>query len=105
MATNFPSNLDNFTNPTSSDTLDSPDHAGQHTDVNDAVEALQEKVGVDGSAVTSSLDYKIGNVMHVVNHNNNANVTRPSPVGAVYWVGTVAPNNAIVADQWFDTTP
>lgn len=59
MATNFPSNLDNFTNPTSSDTLDSPDHATQHADVNDAVEALQEKVGVDSSAVTTSLDYRV----------------------------------------------
>ena len=41
MATNFPSSQDNFTNPTSSDTLDSPDHAAQHTDVNDAVEAIE----------------------------------------------------------------
>lgn len=41
MATNFPSSQDNFTNPTSSDTLDSPDHASQHTNVNDAVEAIE----------------------------------------------------------------
>ena len=30
-------------------------------DRNDAVEALQAKVGVDGSAVTGSLDYKVAN--------------------------------------------
>lgn len=59
MATNYPSGLDAFTNPTSGDTLDSPDHASQHSDVNDAVEALQAKVGVNGSAVTTSLDYKV----------------------------------------------
>jgi hypothetical protein len=59
MATNFPSSLDNFTNPTSGDTLASPDHAGQHADANDAIEVLQAKVGVDGSAVTTSLDYKV----------------------------------------------
>jgi hypothetical protein len=59
MATNFPTSLDSLTNPTSGDTLDSPDHAGQHADVNDAVEALQAKVGVDGSAVTTSLDYLV----------------------------------------------
>jgi hypothetical protein len=34
-------------------------HATQHADLNDAVEALEAKVGVDGSAVTSSLDYKV----------------------------------------------
>jgi hypothetical protein len=61
MATNFPGSLDSFTNPSSSSTLDSPSHAAQHSNVNDAVEALQAKVGVDGSAVTSSLDYKVAN--------------------------------------------
>lgn len=59
MATNFPSGLDSLTNPTGSSSLTSPDHATQHADANDAIEALQSKVGVDGSAVTSSLDYKV----------------------------------------------
>ena len=59
MATNFPTSLDALTNPTSSDSLSSPSHSAQHANVNDAVEALQAKVGVDGSAVTSSLDYKV----------------------------------------------
>jgi hypothetical protein len=34
-------------------------HASQHSDLNDAVEALQAKVGADSSAVSSSHDYKI----------------------------------------------
>lgn len=59
MATNFPTSLDSFTDPTSTDYLNSPDHAGQHTDKNDAVEALEAKVGVDNSAVTTSLDYLV----------------------------------------------
>ena len=41
MATNFPGSQDSLTNPTSSDTLDSPDHAGQHADANDAIEAIE----------------------------------------------------------------
>lgn len=60
MATNFPTSLDNLTNPTGSSSLTSPDHAGQHADANDAIEALQAKVGVNGSAVTTSIDYKVG---------------------------------------------
>jgi hypothetical protein len=60
MATNFPTNLDALTNPTGSSSLTSPDHASQHTDANDAIEALQAKVGVNGSAVTTSLDYRVG---------------------------------------------
>jgi hypothetical protein len=58
MATNFPTSLDALTNPSGTDSMSSPSHAGQHTDANDAIEALQAKVGVDGSAVTSSLDFR-----------------------------------------------
>ena len=61
MATNYPTSLDNFTNPTADDSLNSATvpHADQHANLNDAVEALQAKVGVDSSAVTTSLDYKV----------------------------------------------
>lgn len=61
MATNFPTSLDALTNPTGSSNLTSPDHAGQHADANDAIEALQAKVGINSSAVTSSHDYLIRN--------------------------------------------
>ena len=61
MATNFPTSLDTFTNPTGDDSLnsDTVPHADQHANVNDAVEALQAKVGVNSSADTNSLDYKV----------------------------------------------
>lgn len=61
MAITFPTTLDTLTNPTAGDKLNSASvpHAGQHADINDAVEALEAKVGVDGSAVTTSHDYKI----------------------------------------------
>ena len=59
MATNFPTSLDSLTNPISSDPLNNPSHSDQHANSNDAIEALEAKVGVDGSAVTSSLDYKV----------------------------------------------
>lgn len=59
MAINFPTSLDVFTDPTASDQLNLPSHSGQHTDLNNAVEALEAKVGINSSAVTSSHDYKI----------------------------------------------
>jgi len=62
MSTNFPTSLDSLTNPSGTDSMSSPSHAGQHTDANDAIEALQAKVGADSSAVTTSHDYKIGNL-------------------------------------------
>jgi hypothetical protein len=59
MAITYPTTIDSLTNPSSTDTLDSPSHSDQHSDINDAVEALETKVGADSSAVTSSHDYKI----------------------------------------------
>lgn len=61
MATNFPTSLDSFTNPTSSDPTNSVTvpHAAQHANANDAIEALEAKVGVNSSAVATSLDYKV----------------------------------------------
>jgi hypothetical protein len=61
LTTSFPTSLDSFTDPTAGNALNSPSHAGQHTDKNDAVEALEAKVGIDGSAVTTSIDYKLAN--------------------------------------------
>lgn len=66
MSITYPSSLDNFPNPQSTDLLDnaSPtlDHWTQHSNVNDAIEALEAKVGVDGSAETTSFDYKLSGV-------------------------------------------
>lgn len=62
MATSFPTGLDSLTNPTATDTLDSPPHDEQHADANDAIEALQAKVGINSSADTNSLDYKVNNI-------------------------------------------
>ena len=51
MATNFPGSLDSFTNPSSSSTLDSPSHAAQHANINDAVEAVQAKLGTGAGTI------------------------------------------------------
>jgi hypothetical protein len=59
MATNFPTSLDNLTNPASTNELDAPSHSQQHADANDAIEALEAKVGVNNSANTTSLDYRV----------------------------------------------
>lgn len=59
MTTNFPTNLDALTNPSPTDSMATVSHADQHADANDAIEALQAKVGVNSSAVTTSLDYRV----------------------------------------------
>ena len=65
MATNFPTSVDNFTNPTANDSLNLPSHSTQHANANDAIEAVESylltepfgmrlvKKQTIGSAVTS----------------------------------------------------
>jgi hypothetical protein len=55
MATSYPTALDSFTDPTASDTMDggtggaSVYHDVQHTNINDAIEAVQSQVGITGA--------------------------------------------------------
>ena len=59
MSISFPTSLDALTNPTSTNGQDSPSHSTQHSNANDAIEALEAKVGVDSSAVATSNDARI----------------------------------------------
>jgi plastocyanin len=62
MATNFPTSKDTLINPASNDSVQLVPHASQHANANDAIEALQTKVGANGSIDTDSHDYKIANL-------------------------------------------
>jgi hypothetical protein len=57
MASSFPTSLDNFTNPTASSLLTSPSHSLSHSDLNDAVEALQAKVAIGNTVLGSYISY------------------------------------------------
>ena len=62
MSTNFPTALDSLTNPTGGQTLGAGGHAAQHGAENDAIEALEAKVGVNNSTDPASLDYRVAQV-------------------------------------------
>lgn len=57
MSTNFPNSIQSLFDP--QDVTPLTGHADLHTDTNDTVEALQTKVGVNGSSDVNSLDYKV----------------------------------------------
>lgn len=80
MTTNFPASLDALVNPQPNHTLDSPSHSTHHTNLNDCIEALEAKVGVNSSAVATSHD----NIL-----TTKANIASPSFTGAVVSAGTV----------------
>ena len=46
MASGFPGSIDSFTNPLSNSALNSPSHAGQHQDLNDAVNKVETYMGL-----------------------------------------------------------
>ena len=68
--TNFPTALDTFTNPTGTTNQATLSHSAQHANANDAIAALQAKVGVTGSANQNSLDYKVTWLMGLLSDPN-----------------------------------
>jgi hypothetical protein len=83
MAIVFPTSLDTLTNPTASSTLTAVPHATQHADINDAVEAIEAKLGVDSSAVNTSIDYllKNANSLNPGHKHNASNILMTTLVG------------------------
>ena len=74
MASGFPGSIDNFTDPLSNSSLSSPSHAGQHADLNDAVEKIETYMGLvkviptgaTNGTVTADGDVTIGNAVSSV---------------------------------------
>ena len=60
MATNFPTSKDVLTNPSATDEL--VGHAAQHTNINDAIEAIETVIGVTNSTDSDSLTYKVNSL-------------------------------------------
>lgn len=101
MAITYPTSLDSLANPTSTDLMDNAtaalDHWTQHSDANDAIEALEAKVGVNGSAVTTSHDYKLSEVTSTdkavgktaTQTLTNKTLTSPTITGATLTTSTV----------------
>lgn len=51
MATSYPTSVDALTNPAATDAVTSPSHASQHANANDAIEAIENRLGT-GSQTT-----------------------------------------------------
>lgn len=80
MPISFPASLDSLVNPAGTDKTNVVLHSVQHANANDAIEALEVKVGVDASSVTSSHDYKLS---AVIGADKAAPLTSPTFTGTV----------------------
>ncbi len=87
MTTKFPDELDQFENPRpDSSQATARTHSQQHGDANDAIEALQRKVGINQSTDPHSLDYQVEELKDFV-ENINEMISRlsgsmPGPSGS-----------------------
>jgi hypothetical protein len=76
--TNYPTSLDSLTDPVAGQPLNNPSMAGIATNANDAIVALETKVGVDSSAVTTTIDYKLKNSASIDPGHHHTNSTLDS---------------------------
>jgi len=97
MATNFPTSLDTFVNPASTDTLDSATvpHAAQHDNINDAVLAVETALGAN-----------LANVAKIASANTFT--TSPQTInGASSAIGLIVKGNATTPgnlQEWRDSS-
>jgi len=59
MTTTYPGTIDTFTNPASTDTLASVDHAAQHDNINDAVKAVETTLGTNPQGSFSTVAARV----------------------------------------------
>ena len=62
MATAYPGAIDVLTNPGGGDNLNAPDHAAQHTNANDAIEAIETELGIDPAGAFATVVLRLDDV-------------------------------------------
>lgn len=62
MASSYPGALDTLTNPLTTDPLSSPSHAAQHTNANDAIEAIEGELGTDPAGSHATVKARLDTV-------------------------------------------
>ena len=75
MPTSFPTGLDTFVNPDPRNPLANPSHSEQHTNANDAIEAIQAVIGVENSTDSDSITYKLNALSDAIGSVSNSNDT------------------------------
>jgi len=82
MATTFPTTLDQLLNPAATDSVEFVSHSAQHANANDAIEALEAKLGVDNSTNPATIDYKVRDLISKIYTNEMAQDTIAAALAA-----------------------
>ena len=86
----YPGQIDSFVNPTDSDTLDDPPHDAQHADVNNAIVAVQNELGINPRGSDATVRARLDNIEDYVPwrhidhgvHTSSGPLDIPIPQGA-----------------------
>ncbi len=84
MASGFPGSIDNFTDPLTTSALNSPSHAGQHQDLNDAVEKIETYMGLVKVIPTAATNGTVGATGTVTIGNAVSSVTVSGAFSSLY---------------------
>lgn len=97
MATVYPLGLDAFLDPAAVDKVDNANpllkHSVQHTNINDSMAAVQAQIGVTGSSVATSMEFRLHNVESGHDHdgiNSRPVKLGPPTTGSLYLSGVFA---------------
>jgi len=82
MATTFPTTLDQLLNPAATDSIELVSHSAQHSNANDAIGALEAKLGVDNSTNPATIDYKVRDLISKIYTNEMAQDTIATALAA-----------------------
>lgn len=97
MSTNFPVALDSLSNPSAGTAQDGGGnsalaHSKQHADLNDAMESVQAKLGIDGSTNPSSVDRKLALALYGATASGVTEISGPDNLRIV--IADAAPSNS-----------
>lgn len=100
MATNYPTSVDAYTRPLTSDPMNVPSHAGEHDNAYDAVEAIETKLGT-GSSTAVANSVLAGTAAGVTAWSTTPRLANIADTGGTtrITIGTAAPMIAITGTQ------
>ena len=94
MPTNFPTSVDVLVNPTPTDSLNAPAHSTQHTNANDAIEAIEDYLLNGGQGLTLVKTQTVGTTVSSVTVTSAFSATYEN-YKIIYTGGTGSTTNVI----------
>lgn len=105
-AISYPTSLDTFTNPGATDSVATVSHSGQHSNANDAIEALEAKVGITASTPTSGTvlygDGAGSSSWSAIPTLTDLTITGSSTIASLVWTNATGSN--ATTTSFFSTT-